>query len=321
MNEFEIIRDYFARQGLRREDVILGIGDDAAVLEPPAGMQLVISTDTLVEGVHFPAHTDPVSIGHKALAVNLSDLAAMGAEPAWFTLNLTLPRADAGWIEGFCRGLFDLARVHRIQLIGGDTTHGPLAVSIQVHGFVPPGQALTRAGARPGDRIYVSGVLGEAALALRLLHGELDLPEEYHAALLERLNRPLPRVSEGLALRGLATACIDISDGLLADLGHVLEASGAGARIVLKRLPLSPAYDACFARIGWDAALAGGDDYELCFTLPPDREVALHRAAACFACSLSYIGEIEAEPGVRVLDETGREYRPASRGYDHFAPA
>jgi thiamine-monophosphate kinase len=319
LNEFELIRRYFARRDPVRPDVILGIGDDAALLEVPAGRQLALATDTLVEGIHVPAGTDPASIGHKALAVNLSDLAAMGAEPAWFTLNLTLPRAEAAWLEDFARGLFDLARAQGVQLVGGDTTHGPLTVTVGACGFVPPGQALTRAGARPGDRIYVSGVLGEAGLALPMLRGQLELPEEYQAAVLERFHRPWPRVREGLALRGLASACIDISDGLLADLGHVLEQSGVGARIDLSRLPVSPAYDTVFSALGWDTALAAGDDYELCFTLPPAREQALHRAAAGFAGSLSWIGEIEAEAGLRIMDEAGRPYRPARRGYDHFA--
>ena len=221
MNEFELIQKYFAHQPLARADVVLGIGDDAAVLEVPVGQQLVISTDALVSGVHFPEHTDPEAIGHKALAVNLSDLAAMGATPAWFTLNLSLPRADPAWLEGFCRGLFALAVQHGVQLVGGDTTRGPLTIGIQICGLVPRGQALTRVGARAGDRVYVTGVLGDAAIGLLFAQGKLELPEEYRANVLARLNRPQPRVAAGERLRGLASACIDLSDGLGSSTGRI----------------------------------------------------------------------------------------------------
>jgi thiamine-monophosphate kinase len=318
VNEFEIIARYFAHQPVTRVDVALGIGDDAALLEVPPDQQLVVSTDLLVDGVHFPKGTDAASIGHKALAVNLSDLAAMGADPAWFTLNLSLPAADPEWLAGFSQGMFELARRHESVLVGGDTTRGPLTIGIQILGLVPRGQALTRAGARPGDRIYVTGVLGEAALGLRLLQGSLQLPEEYHANVLAPLNRPTPRVAAGRALRGLASACIDISDGLVADLGHILEASAVGARIQLNRLPLSPAYDPAFETVGWEAALSGGDDYELCFTLPPEREPGLRKVAARLGVSCCHIGDIAAEPGLRILDEAGQSYLPARAGYDHF---
>lgn len=321
MNEFEIIRTFFARQALTRDDVVLGIGDDAAVLQVPAGQQLVMSTDLLVSGVHFFERTDAESIGHKALAVNLSDLAAMGATPAWFTLTLSLPRAEPAWLEGFCQGLFALARQHKLQLVGGDTTRGPLTVGIQICGFVPPGQALTRAGARPGDRVYVTGQLGDAGVGLRHAQGTLDLPEPYRIHVLERLNRPQPRVAAGLGLRGVASACIDISDGLAADLGHVLAASAVGARIELPRLPVSPAYDCAFAQYRWDLALAAGDDYELCFTVPPAQESAFRQASTRFGVACTHIGDIEAEPGLRMMDESGQLYRPGHLGYDHFASA
>lgn len=318
MNEFELIREYFARQPVTRPDVVLGIGDDAALLAVPADQELVVSTDMLVAGVHFPAGTDPVSIGHKSLAVNLSDLAAMGATPAWFTLNLSLPEADPEWLEGFCRGLFGLARTHQLALVGGDTTHGPLTIGIQIMGLAPRGQALRRSGARPGERIYVTGLLGEAALGLRVVQGRLDLPEEYRANVVQQLSRPVPRVQAGMKLRGLASACIDISDGLVADLGHILEASGVGARIHLDRLPVSPAYDAAFAQVGWEAALAGGDDYELCFTMPPEHELAYRSASTRFGVSCSYIGDIEAQPGLRIEDRNGQPYAGTPHGYDHF---
>ncbi len=318
MTEFEIIREYFARQPVQRADVVLGIGDDAAVLEVPADRQLVVSTDLLVSGVHFPAGTDARAVGHKALAVNLSDLAAMGAEPAWFTLNLSLPSPDAVWLEGFCHGLFELARRHEVVLIGGDTTRGPLTIGVQIMGFVDRGQALTRAGARAGDEIYVTGTLGDAVLGLQLLQGELRLPEEFHVAVVARLERPVPRVAVGRGLHGMATACIDISDGLLADLGHILEASSVGAAIELARLPLSLAYDPAFAQVGWEAALAGGDDYELCFTVPPARAEELRRAAVLFGVPCTRIGVIETEPGLRIVDQHGGAYAPKLTGFDHF---
>lgn len=318
MNEFELIARYFARQPVARRDVALGIGDDAAVLDVPPGQQLVVSTDMLVAGVHFPENTDAVSIGHKSLAVNLSDLAAMGATPAWYTLNLSLPQADPGWLESFCQGMFELARLHGVALVGGDTTRGPLTIGIQIMGLVPHGQALKRTGARSGDRIYVTGLLGEAALGLRVAQGQLKLPDEYLANVLTQLNRPVPRVAAGIRLRGLASACIDISDGLAADLGHILAASAVGARLHLKRLPVSPAYDSAFEQVGWQTALAGGDDYELCFTIPPAQETAFRKASAHFGVACSYIGDIEAEAGLRIVDEQGGLYRPGPSGFDHF---
>jgi len=318
LNEFELIQRYFSRQNLAREDVVIGIGDDAAVLAVPAGMQLVISTDTFTAGVHFPTQTDPASIGHKALAVNLSDLAAMGATPAWFTLNLSLPAADPDWLAAFSQGLLALAHNHQVQLIGGDTTRGPLSITITVLGLVPAGQALLRAGAKPGDQIYVTGHLGAAGMGLLYLQGKLPLPEEYRAGVLDKLNRPLPRVQEGLLLRGLASACIDISDGLLADLGHILQASRVGATVMLENLPLAPAYRAGFNELGWDTALAHGDDYELCFTLPAAKQSALQNRLPAFEGG-GPIGKIEAQPGLRLRDSLGALYRSATRGYDHFA--
>ncbi|MBI5611728.1 MAG: thiamine-phosphate kinase, partial [Gammaproteobacteria bacterium] len=284
----------------------------------PAGRQLVVSTDLLIAGVHFPENTAPAAIGHKALAVNLSDLAAMGATPAWFTLNLSLPQAEPAWLDGFCRGLFALAGTYNVQLVGGDTACGPLTIGIQICGLVPSGQALTRAGARPGDRIYVTGTLGDAALGLLCVQGQIALPAAYRALALERLDRPQPRVAVGERLRGLASACIDISDGVSADLGHILEASGVGARIALPRLPVSPGYAEAFAALGWAPALAHGDDYELCFTIPAAREPAFRRVSGELGVACSYVGDIEAEPGLRIVDEHGRDYRPPAAGYDHF---
>ncbi len=317
MNELELIRHFFARQPVSRADVAAGIGDDCALLRPPAGQSLAVTSDLLVSGVHFLPDADPVSLGHKALAVNLSDLAAMGAEPAWFLLNLVLPEADAPWLERFCRGMFDLARQYDVQLVGGDTSRGPLTIGIEAHGFVPEGAALRRSGARVGDRVYVTGTLGDAAVALLHRLGKERLSEADFAALVERLDWPVPRVREGMALRGIATGAIDISDGLLADLGHVLEMSRVGARIFLDKIPLSPICREHVGKSGWEAALAMGDDYELCFTVPTKNTGALEKLQ--FACGLHCIGEIEAEPSLRIVDESGKPYHPTFTGHDHFA--
>jgi thiamine-monophosphate kinase len=321
MTEFDIIRRFFSAPSVQRRDVILGIGDDAAILHPPAGQELALTTDTLVEGRHFPPGTEPESLGHKALAANLSDLAAMGAEPAWFLLSLTLPQADESWLTAFARGLHTLAGRFQIQLVGGNTTRGPLSISITACGFVPIGQALTRRGARPGDRVYVTGTLGDAALALWIENGRQPLFMAEHERVTARLNRPEPRIAAGIALRGFATAAIDISEGLAADLGHVLEASGVGARVTLAGLPLSATYRELQARrdIGWEPALAGGDDYELCFTVPASREPELKKRSTAFGCPVTDIGEIVAGIGLCLVAPDGSDYPLVRAGYDHFA--
>jgi len=317
MTEFELIRTFFGHQDVVRPDVVAGIGDDAALLQPPAGQQLAVTSDLLVSGVHFLPDADPYSLGHKALAVNLSDLAAMGAEPAWFMLNIALPKADANWLQHFSRGMFELAREHNVQLVGGDTSRGPLAIAIEAHGFVPPGQALRRSGAKAGDRIYVTGTLGDAALALRHRLGGIRLPERDLAAVVDRLDRPTPRVREGMMLRGIAHSAIDISDGLLADLGHILEMSRVGARIRLDKIPVSPVCRTHVHETGWDMVLASGDDYELCFTVPEKHVVALEKLQP--ACGFHPIGVIEAEPGLHIINESGKPYQPRQSGHDHFA--
>ncbi len=296
----------------------LGVGDDCALLRVPPGQELAVSIDTLVAGVHFLPDCDPQSLGHKALAVSLSDLAAMGAEPAWATLALTLPadlpRDRPDWLPGFCRGLDGLARAHGVALVGGDTTSGPLALSIQVHGLVPSGQAVRRSGAAPGDLVCVSGTLGDAGLALRGVLAGASVPEP----LRRRLDWPQPRVALGLALRGLATAMIDCSDGLAADLGHILAASGAsgaGAELDLAALPLS----AEVAAIGdWSLPLASGDDYELCFTLPPTQVQALTGLAEAGGVPVTVIGRIEPAPGLRLRRPDGTLHTLGRSGYDHF---
>lgn len=321
VNEFELIRRFFARQPVVREDVALGIGDDGAVLDVASDTQLVVTTDLLVAGVHFLADADPASVGHKSLAVSLSDLAAMGAEPAWFTLNLGLREVDVDWLQRFCEGMFGLARRFNVQLVGGDTSRGALTIGITAYGRVPRGQALRRSGAKAGDRVFVSAELGDAALALLCQLGKYPLPDAELTVILDRLIRPMPRVRAGIALRSLASSCIDVSDGLLADLGHILDASQVGARIWLDRIPVSPVLRRHLDAVGWDTALAGGDDYELCFTVPEKNVSAMERLEPQNGVRSTCIGEIVTEPGLRVLDEAGAPYRCAALGHDHFACA
>ncbi|WP_295542845.1 thiamine-phosphate kinase [uncultured Thiohalocapsa sp.] len=316
MSEFHLIRRYLTGVGAARDDVLVDVGDDCALLRVPAGQALAVGIDTLVAGVHFLPDTDPESLGWKALAVNLSDLAAVGAEPAWATMALTLPEADAAWLAALARGFGALAAAQAVRLVGGDVTRGPLTITVQAHGFVPDGRALRRNGARPGDIIGVSGTIGDAGLALRrLLAGE-----PVDEALRRRLERPTPRVALGERLRDVATSAIDLSDGLLADLGHVLEASGCGARVELARLPLADQVAAVVApHDDWMLPLASGDDYELCFTLPRAAAAQLPALAAAAGCPLTIIGEIESGDGLRCLRTDGSLWRGHGGGYDHFA--
>lgn len=319
IGEFDLIAQYFTGLTPGRDDIRLGIGDDAALVSVPPGHDLVIATDTLVAGVHLPLDTDPAAIGHKALAVNLSDLAAMGADPAWALLALTLPEADEAWLAAFAEGFGRLARESGIALIGGDTTRGPLTVTVTVHGRVPEGQALTRSGAGPGDAIYVSGGLGAAAAALALRDAAAD-PDAFQACR-SRLDYPEPRLALGRALRGLANAAIDISDGLLADLGHLCRASGVGAEIDVDAVPRHSALtqlvtddDAAW----YDWPLAGGDDYELCFTVP---DAALSRIAALAestGVALTRIGAVTPGEDLVCRHADGSAFRPGAGGYQHF---
>jgi len=323
-SEFDIIRRYFTRHQSLRDDVIVGIGDDGAVLRVPEGEDLVVSTDTLIAGIHFPEDTAPAAIGHKALAVNLSDLAAMGATPAWITLSLSLPAADPVWLEAFASAFFALANRYRAQLVGGDTCRGPLSVTVQVHGLVPAGRALRRQGARPGDSIYVTGTPGDAALALALVQaGKRNAAG--CAELFERLEFPLPRIEAGLALRDCASAVIDISDGLLADLGHVLASSGTGATLQADKLPRSAAFIRCLEMAGaakergyYALPLAGGDDYELCFTVAPEKSALAEERLAGLPGGCTAIGVVEAATGLRCLREDGSACPVARSGYQHF---
>ncbi|MBQ4855262.1 thiamine-phosphate kinase [Rhodanobacter sp. B2A1Ga4] len=321
--EFRLIERLRELTAQPRDDVRIGIGDDAAVLAPPSGKELAVAIDTLVEGVHFPRGTAPADIGWKALAVNLSDLAAMGASPAWALLALTLPSADAAFVEGFAEGFAQLAQPHRLALVGGDTTRGPLTISVAVHGFVPPGQALTRAGARVGDTVLVTGTLGDAAAGLHALQyppRDDDGRAGLRGFLIERLNRPTPRLAVGTALRGQATACVDVSDGLLADLGHICTASGVAAEIEAALLPRSSAllelYDDATAL---HFALSGGDDYELCFTVPAARVAELQAGLARLGCGATKIGRIVEGEGVRVRATDGSWLAMDRAGWEHFA--
>ncbi|MGH8596361.1 MAG: thiamine-phosphate kinase, partial [Gammaproteobacteria bacterium] len=316
MDEFTLIDHFLKPIAGSRDDVLLGIGDDGAVVRPPAGEELVIVTDTLVAGIHFPLALAPVDIGYRALAVNLSDIAAMGGTPLWATLALTIPEADETWLRAFADG-FSLARkAHQLSLVGGDTTRGPLTITVQLIGALPPGSALTRSGAEVGDAIYVSGTLGDAAAGLEVLQrGTPHSAEEEF--LVARFARPTPRIALGLALRGIATSCIDISDGLLADLGHIATASGRGARIEVARLPISPACRSVFAKQGVIRfATAGGDDYELCFTLPNDTDVRRLEDTT----PIHRIGVMtEGPPGVVAVDEQERVLALRETGFNHFA--
>jgi thiamine-monophosphate kinase len=319
LNEFDIIRRYFLRQGVSRGDVIKGIGDDAAILEVPADKQLVVSTDVLVEGIHFPANAQANSIGYKALAVNLSDLAAMGAEPAWFTLNLCLPEINESWLKEFSCGMLALAEKYSVQLVGGDTVRGPLVVGIQVSGFVPAGEALRRDGAQPGDSIYITGPLGDAALALLHQNRRLELSSEQWRSIRMALEQPVPRVEAGQALRDIASSAIDISDGLVSDLGHVLEASDVGARIHIEKIPVSDIYRAYWEDCsGYAMALTHGDDYELCVTIPPGNISGLKEISAKLGCQFHKIGEIELGNELRCFDGNGQRWKPVHSGYNHF---
>jgi thiamine-monophosphate kinase len=324
--EFDLIARYFKRPATRSP---LGVGDDCALLAPAPGMQLAVSSDMLVEGRHFLSTVEPARLGHKALAVNLSDLAACGAKPLAFTLALALPAVDEAWLEGFSRGLFALADAHGCELVGGDTTRGPLNLCITVFGEVPPGAALLRSGARAGDDVWASGTLGDARLALEVFRGTLALPAAAFELARRRMETPAPRVALGLALRGIATAALDVSDGLVGDLRHILTASGVGAtldadaaaaRVMLGAPDAVPGLD-----VGLDidtlrlCALSGGDDYELAFTAPVAARAAVEAAGRAAGTPVARIGRIDAEPGLRIVDAAGMPVTQRFTSFDHFA--
>jgi len=321
MGEFDLIARYFTRPG---RHAVLGVGDDCALLQPQPGMQLAVSSDMLVQGRHFLSTTPAAALGHKALAVNLSDLAACGAKPLAFTLALALPSIDEVWLSGFSNGLWALADAYGCELIGGDTTQGPLNICITVLGEVPPGDALLRQHAQLGDDIYVSGTVGDARLALEVFRGNLSLPTADFEAARARMDRPTPRVALGLALRGVANAAIDISDGLLGDLGHILQRSQVGAVIDTGWVQDSAAISDAMQTISFnkrlDFALAGGDDYELLFTAAPDQADEVLAAAEQCGVSVTCIGRITPVAGVQVLDLQGLPLSRRFAGFDHFAP-
>ena len=319
MGEFDLIERFFKRP-VRQAD--LGIGDDCALLSPRPGHQMAFSTDMLVEGRHFLSTVDPARLGHKCLAVNLSDLAACGAEPRAFLLSLSMPRADEAWLAGFSQGLLSLADAHGCELVGGDTTQGPLNISITVIGDVPHGQALLRSSARAGDDIYVSGTVGDARLALETFRGQLSLPESVFNACRLRMEQPTPRVALGMALRGVASAAADISDGLLGDLGHILSQSAVGARL---QIEVCEQLLACRHEVSLTHAwlrtctLSGGDDYELVFTAPPSQRVTVQQASRRCGTPVTCIGHVVDTPGIELLDAQGQPVRERFASFDHFA--
>ncbi|HLX23680.1 MAG TPA: thiamine-phosphate kinase [Usitatibacter sp.] len=315
--EFELIAKHFTRPAA---NAVLGVGDDAALVDVSNGMDLAVSTDTMVSGTHFFPDVDPENLGHKALAVNLSDMAAMGAMPYWTMLALTLPSVDDDWLAAFAKGFFDLAAEFDVSLIGGDTTRGPLSLTVTIMGEVPAGAALRRNGAKAGNDVWVSGNIGDAALAVAHRHGKVVLTEtDYHEAVM-RLYEPAPRVKLGQALRGMATAAIDVSDGLLADLGHICRLSGVGATVDVNSIPVSPIGGRhVSSSAGLTAIVAGGDDYELCFTAPANARESIAELTDMLNIPLTRIGQIRRGKGVSLLGPEGKPMKIDGRGYDHFS--
>lgn len=321
LSEFELISQFFNRPKRHASQIArvpLAIGDDCALLAPSAGMQLAISSDMLVEGRHFFAGTDPEKLGHKSLAVNLSDLAAMGAQPLAFTLALALPQAHSDWLASFSKGLFALADQYDCELIGGDTTKGPLNICITIFGEIPMGKALRRAAAQAGDDIWISGTLGDARLALAACNNEIQLDVDAQSKAASRLHMPTPRVTLGIALRNIAHAAIDLSDGLIGDLGHILQASQLGATVNADALPIGVMLAQQPVELQHQFALAGGDDYELCFTASVAQRAAILAAAQSVDTTVTRVGSIETEPGLRLTDDTGKPLDLKLTSFDHF---
>lgn len=318
LSEFDLIKHYFVQNYAEDPRFALGIGDDCALVNPASDMQLAISSDMLVSGRHFFPDADPYQLGHKCLAVNLSDLAAMGAKPLAFTLSLSLPEANPAWLAPFSQGLFNLAQQHHCRLIGGDTTKGPLNICITIFGEVPPNSALRRDAAQVGDDIWVSGNIGDARLALAAYWKELTLSTEDHRIAATRMHTPTPRIALGIALRGIANAALDISDGLIGDLGHILERSQVGARLYVDDLPAGPILQQQAQDKRREFCLAGGDDYELCFTAPVHQRDAVIQAGLTSQTNVTRIGSIEVSKGLHLLDKNHQEIQLALRSFDHF---
>jgi len=319
MKEFDLIKHYFSQQTVKRKDVILGIGDDCALVAPPENQHLAVTTDTLVAGVHFPLNTPPRAIGHKAVAVNLSDLAAMGAEPTWISLALTLPKIDEQWLSEFSIGVFELCEFYNVQLIGGDTTQGPLSITITAQGLTPKNKSMTRANAKAGEWLYVTGELGDAALALQYMLGHIELPDNIKDKACKKLNYPKPRVLAGQAIRGYAKSAIDISDGLISDLAHICEASKVGAKLNLEDIPLSTAILETLGREkAIELALTGGDDYELLFSVSEDKKVGMATALSNLGIETYCIGQLNGtEKITTTLD--GEPFTIKVKGFEHFS--
>ncbi len=318
MNEFQIIERFLSVDSTKRQDVLQGIGDDCALLKVPRGQRLAVSMDTLIGDVHFKSDGNAADIAHKAVAVNLSDLASAGAEPAWITMALSIPEFDQKWLEEFSRGLKDILTYFGVQLVGGDTTRGPLSITIQAHGFVPEKVFLKRNTASAGDLVCVTGNLGDAALGLMVVQNELQLESNECEHLLKKYQTPYPRIAAGIALRGYATSAIDISDGLLADVNHISQQSGVGALLRWERIPLSEAAKSVSDQsLVQRAALSGGDDYELCFTVDEDELDAAKNALEMVGTACIPIGRLTGKPGVRVLDGK-EELAIEDLGYVHF---
>lgn len=319
MKEFELIKHFFTKQVVKRKDVELGIGDDCAVLAPVENQNIVVTTDTLVAGVHFPFETSPRAIGHKAVAVNLSDIAAMGAKPSWLSLAITLPDVDEAWLVEFCEGVFELCEFYNVELIGGDTTQGPLSITITAQGLTPEGSYLSRSGAKAGDWLYVTGELGDAALALQQITGKVEIEPQFTETIKNKLDYPKPRVLAGQMLREYASAAIDLSDGLIADLGHICQASNVGANVVLDALPLSNIMrDSVLSDDAIALALSGGDDYELLFTVSEDNKVGMETAMSHAGTPVTCIGQLNTSQTI----STTLNNKPtpiSTAGFEHFA--
>ena len=319
MKEFDLIGRYFSNSGHKRKDVVIGIGDDCAVTTVPENQQLAVTTDTLVSGVHFLSDAPAKSVAYKTVAVNLSDLAAMGAEPAWISLSLSLPEVDESWLDEFAAGLYELTQYYSVQLIGGDTVKGPMALTITAQGFIPPGSELTRSNAKPGDWVYVTGTLGDAGAGLDILKNALNVSGEAKDVLINRHYFPTPRVAVGTAIRRIATSCIDISDGLLSDLKHILKASECGANIHVERLPLSRALtSAVTPEQAIEYALSAGDDYELIFTVGEEQRGSLETSLASTNVKATCIGQLTGQAGVLSLMHNNEKFTPKNpSGYEH----
>jgi thiamine-monophosphate kinase len=319
MKEFELIKRFFTEQVIKRKDVLLGIGDDCALISPSDRQNIAITTDTLVAGVHFPHETSAKAIGHKAIAVNLSDLAAMGAEPTWVSLAITMPEVDLHWIEEFCAGVFELCEFYNVQLIGGDTTQGPLSITVTAQGLTPIGKHITRSGAKAGDWLYVTGEIGDAALALKAIFNEVDVAPEYSDSIRKSLDFPRPRILAGQALREYASSAIDLSDGLIADLGHICTASNVGANIVLEDLPISNALrDTVGMERAIDMALVGGDDYELLFTVSEDNKVGMETALANTGNIITCIGQLNGSNKITTTLDS-KPVQINAKSFEHFS--